>query len=204
VELTDTGERLYGALEPLAIKDEENGFVLAKLCAGLAAMVDPIAEVVRDQEDETPGWAILFQIATKAPVRWLEWVAQFVGVKLTGAPSVEVERSWIETPIGFQRCSEAALRAAVQATLTGTKTIYVQRFYNKEAFQVHVTVLTAECASEEITEHAALSQIPAWENLTFRVVEGGTYGILAASHATYELMEAAHTSYEDIRNHPSK
>ena len=61
--LTDSGQRLYDALAPLATQDASNNYALANYCNALAKMLDPVATVVRDQDDGTPGWAFPFQLS---------------------------------------------------------------------------------------------------------------------------------------------
>lgn len=201
--MSRVANRVYEKLAPFAIQDSENGFALRKLTTGLAKMFDPIDEIASDQENGTIGYAILFQPFTIAR-KWLTWVAQFVGTNLTKAPDEQHEREWIAHPLGWERCGPSALRKAIQATLTGSKTVFITPGSLGEPFNLLVTTYESETPNTKATEEAALEQTPAWDVLTLRVVKGGTYAILAASHATYELMSKAHASYQNIREEPSK
>lgn len=201
--MSRVASRVYEKLAPFAIQDSQNGYALEKLTKGLAKMFDPLDEIASDQEDGTVGYAILFQVA-KVPRKWLSWVAQFVGTDLTKAPDEAHEREWIEKPLGWERATPESLRKAVQATLTGEKTVFINWGSISEPFTLRVTVYEAETPSAKASEEAALSQTPAWDVLIFSLVKGGTYSVVAAAKATYLALKEAHASYEDIRNNPSK
>src|SRR5689334_18292457 len=123
--LTHTGQRLYDAVAPLATEDEANGWALAHLCAAFASMIDELADITRDGEDGTPGWAPLFDLETVDP-KWLPWLAQFVGVQLPENLSVDAQILRIRSTDGFRRGTPDAIKGAAQQHLTGTKKVYLE------------------------------------------------------------------------------
>lgn len=116
--LTVTAQRLYDGLEPLATEDEQNGWALAYFCAALLTMLDDVVEVSRDQDDGTPGHAILFD-PDLAPAKWLPWMAQFVGVTVLENLAEDSQRLRIKETDGRKRGTPDAIRGAARQHLTG-------------------------------------------------------------------------------------
>lgn len=202
--LTDTGQRLYDAVAPLAQQDAENGYALANYCAALAAMLDQVTNLVRDPDagsTGTPGWAKLFDIDNVDPV-WLPWLAQFVGVDLTYVSDTTSRRALIKAPVGYQRGTVAAMKQAAKVTLTGTQTVLINERAGSDPWKMTASTYTSETPNPTRTLNALLSMKPAGVILTYTTVTGGTYAQLATSHATYSAMEAPHTTYSDIPANP--
>lgn len=205
--LTDSGGRLYDACASLATQDADNGFVTLILCAAFAAMVDPVANIVRDPDEgdttAVPGWAKIFDVDS-ADASWLPWVGQFVGADLTSVPDAASQRSLIKNPIGYQRGSADAMVQFAQATLTGTRTVLVTERVGGNAWRLNISTYGTETPNPSLTLQALMSMKPAGLILNYTVpVSAATYAQLAASHTTYSAMEAAHTTYSDLPLHPS-
>lgn len=207
--LTVTGQELYDAIAPVVTSDvagyddSDNGFVAAILCAAIATMVDPVSDVVRDQTDGTPGWAILFQ-PDIVPAQWLPWVAQFAGdsAAVIQASTVAAQRALVANPLNFNRGRPSTITQAAQTQLTGAKEVLLLWQPSGVPFTLEIITLTSQTPSVPNLIAAVSSVLPAWLLTTYAQVTGGTYATLDASHATYTLMQAAHTNYADIAANP--
>jgi hypothetical protein len=164
-------------------------------------MLDPVVAVVSDNQDGTlPGWAAAFD-AVGNPA-WLDWMGQFVGVSRPAGLSDLGMASLVLHPTGFNRGSVSAMVTAMQATLTGTKTVIINTRVGAAPFAMTVATFTSETPNSQNTLLALQNQMPAWMQFTYSTVTGGTYALLAVSHSSYTLMEAAHTHYSDILTTP--
>ena len=69
-------------LAPLLVKDDENGNVGSHFLAVLTAPIEVIAEAVREDDDDRPGFALFLDLETCfAP--YLPWLLQLKGVRAT-------------------------------------------------------------------------------------------------------------------------
>jgi hypothetical protein len=181
--------------------DAANGLAGQILCGALATMLDPVVAVVSDGQDGSlPGWAPAFDPVGNPD--WLDWMGQFVGVIRPAGLNDAGMTSLVQHPTGFNRGTVDAMVTAMQATLTGTKTVIINTRVGAAPFSMTVATFTSETPNSQNTLLALQSQMPAWMQFTYSTVTGGTYGLLAASHASYTLMEAAHTHYSDILTTP--
>lgn len=212
--LTRTGQEIYDALAPLMVSDQpgmsdaDHGYVGAILSGAFATMVDPVSDIVREQDDGTPGFAILFDpdalVSINRP-EWLPWLAQFVGDSqaVLAAPDVATQTAIIKAPLNFTRGRPSTMIAAAQNTLTGAKTVILNQFLGGSSNAIGITTFTSQTPNPKATVNAVMAVMPAWIVPTFAVVTGGDYSTLAASHSSYTLMEAAHTHYSDIPTNPA-
>lgn len=122
--LSHTAQRLYDALRPLARRDADHGYALAHLCAAVARSVDPIADLSRDVDADTPGWSQLYDV-DNVPGEWLPWLAQHVGVELPEGLDDAGRRTRIRETSNFKRGSVGAMRGAARQYLSGDKTVYL-------------------------------------------------------------------------------
>ncbi len=81
-DVSEIGEQLYAAVEPLATQDEPNGWALLRYCDALIAQAQPVRDIVRDRGANEPGWSILLNLL-KTPANALEYLAQYAGVDLS-------------------------------------------------------------------------------------------------------------------------
>jgi hypothetical protein len=190
------------------MSDAENGGVGATLCSALATMVDPVSDIVRDQADGTPGYAILFDVDGLVRIgrpEWLPWLAQFVGDSqaVLSTSDVPTRQAIIKTPQNFTRGRPSTIVAAAQNTLTGAKVVLLNQFLGANSNAIGITTFTSQTPNPTATVNAIMAVMPAWIVPTISVVAGGDYATLAGSHSTYALMEAAHTHYSDIPTNPA-
>jgi hypothetical protein len=99
------------------MSDADNGYVGAILSGAFATMVDPVSDIVRDQANGTPGYAILFDpdgLVNINRSEWLPWLAQFVGDSqaVLGAPDVPTKQAIIKAPLNFTRGRPTTIVAA--------------------------------------------------------------------------------------------
>lgn len=167
-ELTHVGERLYRAVQPWAEPyDADNDYQTAEFLHAIAAMFDPVAELVRDRDD-MPGWAILFD-PDLCPLIFLPFLGRLVGVDLSGGKLTEAEmRRAIRERSGFKRGTPDAIRSAARQQLTGTQYVSLLE-RNGGPGHFTVTVLASEVVDSDLLFAAVMEQKPA--GLTFDIVE---------------------------------
>jgi len=207
--LSETAERVYDQLAPTFFRqDGQHSFSGWNFTRALASMIDPAALVVQPQADKPP-YAVLFDMTT-CPTEWLPWVAQFVGIMpskieaLIARGQEALAREWIEHPIQFNRGKVSAMELAARATLTGTKVLYFYVRYNGEAFTIKAASLAGQTPNPKETKAAIESMMAAWCHLEYETVEGGTLGLLEASHPKVSEVESAHATTRDAELHPEK
>jgi hypothetical protein len=174
---------LYQALAPLTAQEPYNGFSLLILCNAIGVMFQMVDDWVRDQP-QGPGWSLLLDI-NRCPTEALGWLGQFVGVRIPGSLTDAQQRAWILSMIGFRRGTPAAMIAAVQATLTGTKTVTL---VERDGDPYALTVKTIAGETTPATSAAILSQKPAGITLGTTGTGGvQTWGTLKTRNATWAV-----------------
>lgn len=188
---------LIEELQPYIEADPTGGQDALTYIAGVAAMAEPIASMVRDT-DAGPGWSALFD-PHRCPPEFLMIPAQIKGVRLNQSDPVEVQRAMIEAGDGQRRGSPTAQLIAGQATLTGNRTVIFQDRFEGNAWRQRFITRVAETPSPSLTLAAFKSQKPVgmitihavfdgptWEDIAARA--GGTYtwADLAGDYATWE------------------
>lgn len=157
-DVSETGERLYEELEPLALEDEANDWALLVLCGAFGLQWQPITDLTGDAEDGTPGWGSLLDI-DNCPDRYLPHLGMYVGTRLDGITDPVTQREAVRSHNNFQRGTRAALIAEVQETLTGTQTVRVLE-RNEGAYRLTVITDPTETPDETATLAAILRQKP--------------------------------------------
>lgn len=205
--LSRTAQRLYDSLAPLMVLDEENGWAGAYFCAALAAPLDPIADVVLDGEDGTPGWTVIFD-PDNCPAEWLPWLARFVGVVLPPNLDEAAQRLRIRETDGFKRGTVAAIQGAARQHLVGpdgtgsTATVYlVER--QGGAYKLGITTLSSETPDSALVLAAILEQKPAGITLTYTTVSGGDLATLRAAATDLADIAGDFTDLNAIRADPA-
>ena len=186
-------ERLYLSLAPLALSDDQNGWSLLILINAIGQMFQELDVYMRDGPDG-PGWSALMDV-NRCPPEALGWLGQFVGVRLLPDTTTDEQRERIKSTDGFRRGTPEAIRAAAQATLTGTQTVVITE-RDGDPYVLTVTTLATETPNVAATRTAALSQKPAGLVMNF---SGGastqTYAQLKSRQPTYAAMKAAYKTY---------
>lgn len=198
--VSDIAEELYASLGPWQRRDTQIGedtdqWRLLELCEALAGGLQDVEDIVRDTDDD-PGWSIVLD-ADRAPVDWLPWLGQFVGVRLPVGLSEADQRARIKSTDGFQRGSPEALKEAARSYLTGTKSVFfIERFGS--AYRLHVATLIAETPDPGVVERALLEQKPAGIVMTYTAIAGWDYAALAFTQPTYASLPAAFDTYAEM------
>lgn len=159
-------EHWYDELKTTQPGDEGRDWPFLKLLGGMGAAFGPLHDIVRDTADG-PGWTILFDPA-RCPAWALPWLAQFAGVQLPEGITEAEQRQRIVSPPAFERGTLAGMRAAVSATLTGTRFVRILE-RNGTPYQLAVVSRTPETPDPAASERAARSQKPAGLILTYVV-----------------------------------
>jgi hypothetical protein len=140
----------FDQIAPLAVRDAENGDVLAHLNAVLSAPIEDVAEWVSDGPDGKPGYSILLDV-DRAPAIALPWLGQMKGVAVTpGLPESE-QRDEIRAAAGMFRGSAQALIDAARPTLINARTVRVLTRVGGDMYAVTVITRTAETPSPAAT-----------------------------------------------------
>lgn len=162
---TALGEATYSRLEPVSHQDEALGWPLLTFVQALAEMLRQVEELVRPADPSRQAWDPLLDVDL-APDWHLPYIGQFVGVRVTPGGTPAQWRAQIKGVTGFKRGTPAAMIAAVQATLTGTKYVAL---IERDGDQDHITVTTraAETPNSAASLAAAVSQKAAGLILTF-------------------------------------
>lgn len=115
-------EEVYEGLTTWARADHDVWDLLIYVDAMMKTL-QPIVSLVRDTEQHE-GWARLLDVDA-APSEALPWLAQLVGVMPLKGLSDEAQRLRIKEAAGWQRGTPAAMRAAAQQFLTGSRLVEI-------------------------------------------------------------------------------
>ena len=176
---TPVTKTAYGRLgAALTGPDPDHQFALATLLGVLLDPIDDAHALVRS------GWAGALNPTTTSEV-WLRWLAQAAGVMLPPGIDLDTARAMVTHPVGWLAGTPQALRTAVAATLTGSKTIWLEEHVDGDPFLVRVTVFTDETPSVWAAQRAADRAVDAGIQVEVWVKEGWTFKDLAESGLTF-------------------
>jgi hypothetical protein len=200
---TKTGQRFYDATAPLAGHDEENGWPIALLTVGFAAMLDQVADLVSDTDDDVPGWVTrLFDIDNE-PAGWLPITEAFLGVNPYPAVDEAGRRTRLKQTDGRRRGTPAAIKGAARQFLTGGQTVYLTQRVGAVATDYTVATLVSETPNSALVEAALVEQKPAGFNLTYTTITGGTFDTLRDTHVDFDDVDATFADFDAVRADPS-
>ncbi len=141
----------------------------------LDAMLAPLRQLdaVMGGQGDNEGWEVVMDVDT-CPAEHLGWLAQFHGVQLRPGLSDQQQREWVRDGWGINRGTPAAIRAAVQTTLTGTRNVDI---YERAggAYRLLVTTWTSQTPDPAATESALRAAVPAGLVVTFETRVGQNY-----------------------------
>lgn len=152
-DTTTFAYRLYEQLLPFQKLDTQGH--LWALCDGFYAMFQEVEELIKDRDDGLPGYANMLDI-NACRSDFLSWLAQFVGANPMPGLSDTAQRGYIASLPGFNRCRPDTIKAAVAATLTGTKTVDL-----RERQSVNSPTVTNEVLNPSF-EYDTVGQAPAF------------------------------------------
>ena len=165
------------------------------------ALVAPIAEV-DDLLQPTPGgWATFADLDT-TPQPW--WFGQVVGVTVDRNLSAEGQREQVRSRPAARRGSPAAINAAVQALLTGTKTVVLFE-RDGSPWRLRVRVYEAEVpagVTAAVIKAAVTAQKPVGIVVNVEIRPAASYDHFAAEHGpAYSDAASDFASYDSARTH---
>ena len=186
---------LYDSMAPVAMQDSQHAWSLLILCNAIGQMYQLVDDWVRDQP-AGPGWSLLLDL-NRCPLIALGWLGQFVGVRIPAGLTDAQQRAWIASTPGFKRGTPAAMIAAVQATLTGTKSVtLVER--DGDPYNLTVKTLTGETPNQTATSNAIASQKPAGIVLgAYTPAATQTWATMKTKNATWAAEQTKYTNWSN-------
>lgn len=166
---TPFAAELYKRTGPLAAYDESNNYAWATFCVAVAAMFDGF-ENARDTA-QGPGFSGWLDI-DRAPTDGLGWLAQFAGVSAQPGLTDAQQRARIRATDGFKRGTPAAIMAAAQTGLTGTKRVVIYERDGGDAYALRVVTFASETPTQAVTLAALKAAKPVGLVLTYQVLTG--------------------------------
>jgi hypothetical protein len=167
---------------------------------------DDLVQIETDSQGKlAPSWSILMDI-DRLPDEGLGWFSQFMGVALNPNLSANDQRQQIRNHAGWNRGTPATLAAAVQALLTGTKTVqYIER--DTTPYHFTISTYTTETPNSAAVTAAIIANKPAGLQFTYTVIAGSpgttaTYQNLYLDYASDALVFNSNTAYQDVYLHP--
>ena len=194
---TRTGQRLFDLL-PEYVRSADSGN-LADYLAAIGDAANAVEKFIDDADPDTSasGTSEPVNPAT-APAGWLPWLGWLIGIPTAGMDTTTAR--WYLSRAGAQAHGSAAgLRAAVQATLTGTRFCEVFTAVGGDPWAIEVQVDSTEVIDSAATLRAAMREKPAGANLTVTSSTPVTYDDLDAAYTTYANMAASAATYTELR-----
>lgn len=177
--VSDTTEEIYAGLGPMTNGDEDTDWTLLLFVDSVGRLLHDVELLARDTED-VPGWSSILD-PDAAPVVYLPWLAQFVGVSWAATPTEANQRLRIANREGQARGTLAALIAAVQSTLDEPKQVTVDERYLDDAYRLRVVTYTSQTPDSDATLAAILRQKPAGIVLEYDVVDADSIDALVGT-----------------------
>lgn len=196
-DLTPLAERLRDRTSPLAPDDELYDYAHALLCGALGKALEQVGEVFDPPGDVPPGAPLLD--VDLCPDWALPWLAQIVGVSVPSGATADQARALIRDVAGWQRGTPAALRAATQAFLTGSKTVVFRERDGGDPYALEVVTLTSETPDPARTLAALLAQKPGGLVLRYRQVDVWDYQSMTDAGGTYATQSSQYRDYTNLR-----
>jgi hypothetical protein len=207
--LSRVAERLYDAIAPLVTTDEDEGYAAAIYAQGYAKLLDPVSDLVSDDEDGVPGWANHLFAPDTEPSDWLPVTEAYVGVVPYPAVDDAGRRLRIKQTDGRYRGTRAAIKGAARQFLVGpdgtpeSATVFLTARLGGVATSYAVATLDAETPDPDLVEAALLEQKPAGFNMTYAAVTGGDWTSVTTTHVDWAEVLTDFATWSDVRNDPA-
>jgi hypothetical protein len=207
--------QLARALIPYNYGGPNDGTILLIWSFVIAAMFDTVDAIVRDENVSVgqyprfaPGYSQVLD-TNRVPTDFLNWLGQFAGHPVYLQQSGETDADYRErvtslfnSRLRWERGTPAAMRRAVEETLTGTKQLYlIERAGGP--WKMTAATLTAETPDPVATEHALRLQKPAGIVLTYVVITGGTWLDVLGTHADWDEVATDFTDWNEVLTDPT-
>jgi len=194
---TRTGQRLFDLL-PTYVREADDG-TLAGFLAAIGDAASSVEKFIDDADPDTSssGTSEPVNPAT-APAGWLPWLGWLIGVPVDGMDTATAR--WYLSRAGAQAHGSAdGIRAAVQATLSGTRFCQVFTAVGGDPWAIEVQVDSTEVVDSAATLRAAMREKPAGAHLTVTSSTPVTYDDLDTAYAAYSNMTASAATYTELR-----
>ena len=192
-------DNLVAAMQPWIKQGPDlEGFLRAY--ASMGAQVELYA---CDQDDGTPGWAIIFD-PDRCPLEALPYAAQYVGEILPLGISEEKARQWLKDSPNYQRGTQRSIARAAQRSLTGSGTVMILERIMPDG--------TPDPDGDNFTVITYTSETPrpdqVWEDLqdvilddmlcNYIVSDGATWLELEVGSPSWATLEATYSTCGDM------
>lgn len=175
---------------------------LTSYVEGLSSVFQLIEDWASDT-DTAVGWSLLVDV-DRCPSEALPWLAQLVGVRLTGGLSAADQRQQIKSLANWKRGTPAAIEAAPAPYLTGTKTVILRERYdgsgNDAPAYLEVITYTSETADAVAAEAAIRAQKPAGLILTYNIIDGQDLQQVKDNYATLQDVKNAYVTLQGVKS----
>jgi len=197
--ITRTGQRLFDLLPEYVREADATNDELLRYMASIGDAAHPVAKFIDDADPDTSATGTSEPVnPTTAPAGWLPWLGWLMGVPVTGLDTTSAR--WYLSRAGAQaHGSPEGIRAAVQATLSGTRFCQVTTAVGGDPWAIEVQVDSSEVTDSAATLAAALREKPAGANLTLTSSTPVTYDDLDTAYTTYSNMTASALTYTELR-----
>lgn len=175
-------------LLPDHVRDADPGD-LASFLSGVQAALSPQLAFLDAAERGEP-----VDPAT-CPAAWLPWLAFTLGANITGLTD-ESARWYLAHPDRAAHGTDRGLRAAVGATLTGTRTVTIS---HAGTWEVAVTVAAAEVVDIALTLAVAHRSVHAGVDVTVSPDAAVTLADLDAAYASLAAIYATGKTLDQLR-----
>jgi hypothetical protein len=138
-------------------------------------------------------------------VRYLRWLGQLRGVRVDPALPEDAQRHEVRSVGGTRRGTPDAIRAAVRAHLTGSKTVYLSERAGS-AWQLRVATLTSETPSPSLVDALLKGPrvVPGGIVVTYETVDGGDFDTLRDTHSDFADVTATFATFDELRDNPAQ
>jgi hypothetical protein len=201
--------RLYTAMAPLAKDDSANGWSLLIFCNAVGTMFQLVEDIVRDTPDG-PGWSVLLDL-DRCPTVALDWLGQFVGVRIPKGFSDADARARIAGTDGFRRGTRQAIFEAMKPTLTGAQNVFIwERAGEGEhgraggsdidgAYYLVVHTYDTETPDPALTQRALIGAKPGALVLNYMSAPGQSWRQLRDSGRTWRDVLTQYATWDTVR-----
>lgn len=183
--------------------DPATGYQLQKLCEALCIPYQDIYDLLREREDGTKPWEILFD-PDRCPFKWLRYLSQYVGLVVT--PELEGDeaqwRAEIKHPTSWKRGQTDTIRLAARRTLRpvaeGEELRVIIRPRTPNPGEHQIRTWLSQTPEPARTEQILREELAAWERMEYQAVAGMTYADVKAEEASYAAVKADFATYKDL------
>lgn len=179
---SETTERLWSRMPDVyAREDEPNNWQFKKFIAAVADRAGELETLIDrftyNSPEDGPGHRTSDLVdPDTADVAWLPWLAQLVGVQLSARDIATDKRQQITNALGGNRPgTKAAMIAAAQKVLVGTKTVQIFDHSinapgdsSSEWDVMIVTAVTESLTNELSVPAATMSSTASWKSSTYK------------------------------------